>query len=230
MPHSFLLSGKNNEKLDDYCRKICEENKIDPIDIQTIESEGSVGIEQVRILQKQIFLKPFRGKKKACIIKRADTLTVEAQNALLKLLEEPPEHTIIVLLTENHLSLLPTILSRCKVIEVSAPDKKLESDELSTFNFQLSTLIAGGLGTRLKLAQDVAKNKDELLLWLEKMIFLVRQELVASHFVSGNSDKNSELSTSQYVSLLKSFQRTHTILKTTNANPRLTLENLFLNI
>lgn len=77
---------------------------------------NSIKIAQIRNLQSDIVIKPHK-KYKIYIIDRAEKMTVEAQNALLKTLEEPPEYAIIILVTNNKESLLPTIRSRCEIVK-----------------------------------------------------------------------------------------------------------------
>lgn len=200
---SFLIASKNKKQREDYSLTVCQEWRIDPLDINVSELTG---IAQVRDLQKTLFFAPLRGKTKAIVIKNAEKLTVEAQNALLKVLEEPPSSTIIILTAENKEFLLQTILSRCKIIE-------LQNGSSLMANHQ--SLVFGGVGDRLKLAESLAKNKEDAIVWLENAILSLRQELI-------NGKQRSHT--------IRSFQETYIILKTTNANPRLTLENLFLNL
>ena len=84
---------------------------------------GSLSIEAVRALQQSMRLKTVgsRPVRRIAIIEQAHTLTTEAQNALLKLLEEPPIDTVLILTAENNRALLPTILSRVQVVAVEAP-------------------------------------------------------------------------------------------------------------
>ena len=77
---------------------------------------NSIKIAQIRNLQSDIVVKPHK-KYKIYIIDKAEKMTIEGQNALLKTLEEPPEYAIIILVTNNKESLLPTIRSRCEVIK-----------------------------------------------------------------------------------------------------------------
>lgn len=81
---------------------------------------SSISVEQVRELQKFLSLKvPGTSKiRRICIFDQADTLTIEAQNALLKILEEPPADTIIMLLADTQQSLLTTIQSRTQNIDI----------------------------------------------------------------------------------------------------------------
>lgn len=202
--HSFIVVSKDKKTRDDYTLTLCKEKRIHTIDISIIEEEGSIGIAIVRDLQKTFFLKPLKSKTKACVIQNAEKLTIEAQNALLKLLEEPPDNTIIILSAEDTNAFLPTVLSRCNVIQLS-----------SSQNIKPLTLPHESIGQRLKLAQDLAKNKDEAITWLENAILSMRQEII--------NEKGQ-------IQAIKSLQETYVILKTTNTNTRLTLENLFLNI
>ncbi len=216
---SLIIASKNKKEREDYAITLCKKRGIESIDIRVHNPEGTIGIAGVRDFQKTLFLTPIKSHTKACIISDAHNLTIEAQNALLKILEEPPNNTIIVLTAENKEVLLPTILSRCKVIELKSSENQSESSDLSSFISQLSTLTEGGVGHRLKLAQDLAKNKDDAIAWLEKMILSLRQEFI-------KDPSNSSL----FIIYYSLFQKTYVTLKTTNANPRLVLENLFLNM
>ena len=86
-------------------------------DYISIEPTGSsIKIAQIRELQSDIIIKP-HSDYKIYVINNAQKMTVESQNALLKTLEEPPEYAIIILITNNKESLLPTIKSRCEIIK-----------------------------------------------------------------------------------------------------------------
>lgn len=79
-------------------------------------SGSNIKIEQVRELQKKAQFKPYEAKKKVYLIDRAETMTTEAANCLLKILEDPPPDTVFLLTAINRYSLLPTIISRCQSI------------------------------------------------------------------------------------------------------------------
>lgn len=100
--------------------------------LQPIEGK-SIGIESVRELEHFLSLKVPRAAayNRAIIIENAEQLTIEAQNALLKTLEEPPEATIIILTASHEHSLLPTINSRVQTIVVQRPDKQSVVDHFS---------------------------------------------------------------------------------------------------
>ena len=85
-------------------------------DFYLLESESdskNIKIEQIREIQRKIQEKPIISNKKVYIIDNADTMTVEAQNCLLKTLEEPPEYIVIILISSNENNFLSTIKSRC---------------------------------------------------------------------------------------------------------------------
>jgi len=84
-------------------------------DVQLIEPDGAhVKIDQVRALQHDLALRPMEGRYRVAIFDQFETATVEAQNALLKTLEEPPDYAVLIVLTADPELLLPTIVSRCQ--------------------------------------------------------------------------------------------------------------------
>lgn len=90
-------------------------------DIITVDDEGkkNISVDTVRDARSDLFLRPNEGRKKIYIIPRAQDLGLPAQNALLKILEEPPEYGAFLLLTTNAEKLLPTIRSRCAELHLS---------------------------------------------------------------------------------------------------------------
>jgi DNA polymerase-3 subunit delta' len=100
------------------CRKI--EAGTHP-DIFEIYPEGSsIKIDQVRRIILSLSERPMEGKKKVYVLHEAHKMTPEAQNSLLKSLEEPATASILVLLSESLKQLLPTVISRCQVYDFSA--------------------------------------------------------------------------------------------------------------
>ena len=75
-----------------------------------------IGIDTIRELKKEAGFKLYEGRKKVFIISEADQMRVEAANALLKLLEEPPDNLMLILITSNIYKMLPTIKSRCQML------------------------------------------------------------------------------------------------------------------
>ena len=78
---------------------------------------GSIKIEDIRQLQKDIGLRPYEARKKVFIINNAHSMTAEAANALLKVLEEPPKDSLIILVSSKTALLFKTIISRCQIVK-----------------------------------------------------------------------------------------------------------------
>ena len=95
------------------CKKAMNRNHPDIIYVSH-EKPNSIGIEDIREqLIADVDIKPYTGPYKVYIVDEAEKLTVQAQNALLKTIEEPPVYAVIMLLVNNGATLLPTIASRC---------------------------------------------------------------------------------------------------------------------
>ncbi|QCX33473.1 AAA family ATPase [Caloramator sp. E03] len=125
-------------------------------DVKVISSSKSIGIDIIREIINDVNIKPYEGDKKVVIVKGADKITLEGQNALLKTLEEPIEDTTIILLAEKFDLILDTITSRCQVFHLGkvAPYKieeylinqGIEKEKAKT----LSSLSDGIVGNALK--------------------------------------------------------------------------------
>jgi DNA polymerase III delta prime subunit len=214
---SFLITGLNKDETFIRASNLLKENGVDPLDINLQVFEKAMGIEDVRNIQKAILLKPFRGKIKAVILNVYEGITIEAQNALLKILEEPPANTIIIITTPKKELLLPTIISRCRIISLQEKEIKLTQDDLSKFNNEFNILLNGKIGDKLRIAQDITKNKQDAVIWLEKMAVFAKDKLM-------KNDKNIK-----YLNFLKELQKTYKTIKSTNVSQRTALENLFLS-
>ncbi len=84
-------------------------------DVVWVEPQGKqILVEQIRELQRRLAYKPLEGLRRVAIVQAAQEMNVQAANALLKLLEEPPEDTVMLLLAGSESSLLPTVVSRCQ--------------------------------------------------------------------------------------------------------------------
>ena len=100
------------------CKQALSGNHPDIIFI-THEKPGTIGVDDIRRqINGDVAIKPYSGLKKIYIVSEGEKMTVQAQNALLKTLEEPPEYAVILILTDNVNTLLPTILSRCVVLNM----------------------------------------------------------------------------------------------------------------
>lgn len=212
---SFIIISKDGNQADNYVKQFCLEKQISQFDITFVAEKPSIGIAEIRQIQQRLYQKPHSSPYKAIIILNAQTLTIEAQNALLKTLEEPPAHALIFLLAQTKEVFLPTVLSRCKVISLDVNQE--DKTSLEQYIIVLEDLPTYSISQRLKLAQDAGKTKETALSWLENMLLAIRSTFVA-HQLS-TSGKNA-----------RALQKTHTIIKTTNVSPRFALENLLLSL
>ena len=85
------------------------------------QANPQIKIEQIRELEQQLVYHPLVGRRKVCLIDDADRMTPGAANALLKTLEEPPDHSLLLLITSRPSALLATVRSRCQGIRFVAP-------------------------------------------------------------------------------------------------------------
>ena len=100
------------------CKQALSDNQPDIIKV-THEKPNSISVDDIRAqINNDVAIKPYSSPYKVYIMNEAEKMTVQAQNAILKTLEEPPEYAVIILLTTNVNSLLPTILSRCVVLNM----------------------------------------------------------------------------------------------------------------
>ena len=100
------------------CRKVLEQNHPDVEYYGGDGSRRSFHIDTIRQLRQNAWLLPGEAPCRVCVLCGAENMTDQAQNALLKILEEPPEHTVFILTAENRAMLLPTILSRVQTIRL----------------------------------------------------------------------------------------------------------------
>lgn len=157
------------------CRKIDHHNHPD---VRIIAPEkDSIKIEQIRNLKREISYKIYEGRKKVWIIEEADKFSLEAGNSLLKILEEPPPQTVLILISQTQEKLLPTILSRCEIIrffplslkeieEIIAEQAPQNSEKIHL----LARLARGRAREALRLIEeeDALKDRDEVLDALKK--------------------------------------------------------------
>lgn len=225
---TLLIVSKNIQKGIDHAIAICKKNEIDILDIDINSFEKTLGIDDIRNLQKRLYLKPFKSKTKALIIAVFDRVTLEAQNSLLKVLEEPPNNTIIVLVSTNKELFLPTILSRSVLIELKDEGLKLSEEDFKSFVNILSNLQKYEAGDRFKIAETYGKTREEANSFIEKITFVVRQVLLKQ--ISLQNKNGKDLNTAWLLNTLKSLQKTYITIKNTNVSQRFSLETLLLSL
>lgn len=197
-------------------------------DFFLLDSPISIGIQDIRQLQNWLSLKPFNQKLKVAFLKRAENLTVESQNALLKTLEETPQDSIIILCAPDSTWLLPTIVSRCQIIQLPPTAQiSLSNEEFKEFQEIFQKFGSPKIGERWQALEKAGIYQDRIkaIEWVDKMIFLTRKLMIEQYL----ENKSLNYSISQLLNYLKSLNRTKTYLQA-NTNIRLTLENFLLDL
>lgn len=152
------------------CRKISSGNHPDII---VIKPSGSyIRIDQIRSLRHTLSMKPYEAKQRVVIISEAHAMNPEAANALLKVLEEPPERTLLIL-TASASELLPTIVSRCQQIRFNPISREgmerflIEKHGLEPNTAMVLATIADG-----SLSKAVSMNKQN---WVDRRRWLINE-------------------------------------------------------
>lgn len=148
------------------CKQAAGRNQPDIIYV-THEKPNTLGVEDIRRqVNDDIVLKPYSSRYKIYIIDEAEKMNVQAQNALLKTIEEPPAYAVLLLLTTNADSFLPTILSRCVRLDLKAvADEKIRRfliDEKQVPDYQADICVAfaqGNVGKAIQLAGSEKFNE-----------------------------------------------------------------------
>ncbi len=174
----------------DSCKKALGKNHPDIIMV-THEKTGTISIDEVREqVIHDVAIKPYCSPHKIYIIPEAELLTIQAQNALLKTIEEPPEYAVIMFLTSNADSLLPTIRSRCVSLDLKVVDdnlvKKYLMEHLQVPDYQAevdASFAQGSIGKAKEAATSeefsrMSQNALKLLKYANTMeVYELAQEI-----------------------------------------------------
>lgn len=187
----------------------------------THEKPNTISVDDIRQqLCSDVLIKPYKGPYKVYIVDEAEKLNVQAQNALLKTIEEPPAYAVILLLTTNAESFLPTILSRCVTLHLKPTKdsqvRKYLMEQVKIPDYQADICVAfaqGNIGKarRLALSEEFGQMKDHAI-HLVKYI----QEMEISELID-SMEKLTEFKTdiSDYLDLLMVWYRDVLLYKAT---------------
>lgn len=176
------------------------------------QEKASIGIAKTKDLINFTKVKPYQSENKLIVISPSDKLTHQAQNSLLKVLEEPPQKTQIILATNNSSNLLDTILSRCVLI-------KLETNEEDTSEKNISNFIKLDLIDKFLFIDKLSKIKSPIEKRAKTESFLKR---LMDHY--RNESKN-EITTKKTTLINDTY-----IKIKSNANFKLVMDNLIVNL
>lgn len=232
------------------CSSCIKFNSDNHPDFMIIDSEDnkSIKIGQIRFLQEQIAEKPIVSSKKVYIINNSDFMTVEAQNCLLKTLEEPPEYATIILILSNENKMLNTIKSRCTKISF----QNISQDDLLKYAEQNNILvtdillnICNGSINKLITLKDNAEvystldkiitdfsTKDIAYIWNEAEILYKSKDNIINlldYFNIYFFNKLKKKQDSKYINSIKIVEQTKKRLSS-NANYDMCIDSLLLKI
>lgn len=208
------------------------------------EEEKSIKTETIKEMVKGVYEKPIKSSKKVYIINDSEKMTKEAQNSLLKTLEEPPEYVVIILITENENLLLNTIKSRCTKIKFNSLSNNQIRQILNESNLSETVLeLAEGSASKALTAQgkeeifnsvkDTFSNLEKIsiidLLNKKDVIFKdkesIEEILNYINIILFNKTKEN----TKYIDCISIVEETKDRLKK-NSNYDMSIDNLLLKI
>lgn len=202
----------------DSCRAIDEGRFPDVMVIDVKEEKKAVAIDQIRLLRHMAYLRPMAGKKRVFIIEDAEDMSTPAANSLLKVLEEPPPLSRIVLLAASPFLLLPTIRSRCRTLSFTAMtneevERVLRDHDRREDQARILALLArGNLRRALELDwEEVLVRKEGSWLLFEALLSGDRSSLFLDRF--GTLPKAVLEEFGETLELFSSFARDILLLK-----------------
>ncbi len=191
------------------CRKAGSGNHPD---INIIESEGTfIKIEQIRALKHRLRFRPLEGRYRVTVISNGQNMKVEAANAMLKILEEPPADNLIILTAYETTGLLPTIVSRC----LHLPFQPLTTGDISTYLCQahgvspeqaamIAELAAGSLARALALLDEKQLDRRR---WLLETVAEIHRSRVADLVAAAKAWKGENVDFKEDLEWLKLWIR-----------------------
>ncbi len=203
------------------CKQAMSKNQPDIIRV-THEKPNTIGVEDIRDqVNKDVQIKPYSSKRKVYLINDCEKMTPQAQNALLKTLEEPPEYVVIILLTTNASLLLPTLLSRCTVLNMKPVEDKVVRkylmEKLQVPDYQADICVAfarGNIGKAKSLAssEDFDKIKEEAVTVLKYIHQMEISDLIQAIKKIGEY----KVDIHDYLDIITIWYRDVLLLKATN--------------
>ena len=244
-----MILCTSEDKYCGVCKSCIEFDTDNNPDFSIIEPDGnSIKIDQIREFQKKVSEKPIISQKKVYIINDSDKMTVEAQNCLLKTLEEPPEFVTIILVGTNENAFLSTIKSRCMILhfeEINEEEILRYLEEIYQIKINSPIMIKafqGSIGKAIELKdkQEQYEKIENLIYGLEKMdvVDLVNK---AEFLYSSKDDKTEILdymevilmniakTSNKYAQTIEIVEQTKKRLAA-NANYDMSIDNMLFKI
>jgi len=242
--HAYIINGERSSGKE-FIAKIfamalqCEQGEVEPCnkchscvqalsmshpDIMKVthEKPATIGVEDIRNgVNNDVVIKPYSGKWKVYIINEAEKMTVQAQNALLKTLEEPPAYAVMILLTSNLEALLPTIQSRCVVLNMKPVSddiiKKYLMEEIHIPDYKADVCTAfarGNLGKAKALA--ASEEFDNIKTEAVSLLKYIREMEITDIMAAIKKINDYKIDINDYLDILSVWYRDVLLFKATN--------------
>jgi len=208
MHSTLIIGGSPAQRLksaNQHAETTIEKN----LDTKILEPNPSITIKQVRGVEKFLSKKPYKNKNNIVLIIDSGKLTIPAQNALLKTLEEPPKNSKLILLAQNESQLLGTITSRCQVIRLKN-QTNLNLEDSKAHQAIYDEIIKSSIPERINLVGKFATNKLDAITFCNHQILFLKPSIIKHH------------------KLIKKLTLSLARLNA-NLNPKLVLESLFFS-
>jgi len=185
--HAYILNGENVQTSLQIAENLAQTLTKSKADILyfTHEKPNLISVDEIRVqINQSVFIKPYDSAYKVYIVQDAEKMNAQAQNALLKTLEEPPLYVVILLITRNSESFLQTILSRCVKLNIFeeqeneesiSEDETAISDSLKRFMMSVPNCDEQAM---LNFVDEMTKEKDFSKEMLEKFRLWFRDALI----------------------------------------------------
>ena len=163
LAHGYIFFGpdiKDRQEFSSWLTSFLEkENKI-LFDLMTIDhKDGTIGIDQIRQIKSFLWQKPIQSLKRTVVVNEAHYLTLEAQNSILKIAEEPPAHALIILLIKDHSSLIGTLVSRFQKIYLAGEIKDIAPLSIKKY---VNDFLKGSALQRKNIIKEMLEQEGAL--------------------------------------------------------------------
>ncbi|MCL4367064.1 hypothetical protein M1563_02755 [Patescibacteria group bacterium] len=147
------------------------------------DENSKLGVEQTKKIREHLSLKPYQGKFQAAVLIAAEVLSLDAQNSLLKILEEPPGEALIILGIGFESQLLPTVISRCQLTFIHDSGTNKNEVLLKKYQAKIMQLFASNIETRFQLIEKI-EQREEFLTALVTYFHEHRQDKTLQPFLA----------------------------------------------
>lgn len=210
--------------------------------LDVMEGEQGISIDQVREVKRFLSLEPYFGNQRVVVVEQFERMKNEAAHALLKILEEPPEKSAIILLSSQSQLILGTILSRVQRIDFPHKTGAQDIDKKDEICDTLASVILAPVSKRFTAIQEIAESEmrpdlfDQWVLFFHDMLAVALYRTKDSlHYPYYFEQYQKIVGSARYspkriASILSYLIEYAHVSKTTNANKRLLLERIALLI